>query len=146
MMRAFHKAIIRRTSTDCRPDRPERGFTLLEVLVALSILGIAMTIVFQLFSSNLRNLTVSEDYINAATRADAIMREVLDDDKLDVRTWSETTSEGYLVDVAVTDALTERTKELPVQLLEVVLTLHWQKDAKEKSLTLRTMKMVEKKI
>ncbi|HVN96471.1 MAG TPA: prepilin-type N-terminal cleavage/methylation domain-containing protein [Syntrophorhabdaceae bacterium] len=135
-----------RTVSDQGFRRSELGFTLLEVLVALSILGIAVTIVFQLFSSNLRNLTASEDYVKACVKADALMREVLENEKLDVSSWTQATPDGYRLDVSVADTLSDRTKELPVKLLEVVLTLHWQKDAKERSLTLRTMKMVQRRI
>jgi type II secretion system protein I len=129
-----------------RSLKQERGFTLLEVLVALSILSTAIILIFQLFSANMRNITLSEDYISAAVRADARMRDVLEDNTLTVNYWSEKTDDGYRIDVAVSDALQQRTGELPVRLLEVALTIHWTRNMKEKSFTLRTMKMVERKI
>jgi prepilin-type N-terminal cleavage/methylation domain-containing protein len=46
-----------------------KGFTLLEILVALAILATAVTIIFQLFSAGLRNIAVSEDVVSAAVRA-----------------------------------------------------------------------------
>jgi general secretion pathway protein I len=122
--------------------RGEGGFTLLEVLVALAILGMSVTVIFQLFSANLRAVRGSEDYISAAVRAQTKMREVLDDEKLAEKNWSETTVDGYRVDVTVAETLKERTKELQVQLLEVVLTVFWIKDSKTKTLTLRGMKMI----
>lgn len=122
------------------------GFTLLEVLVALSILSTAIILIFQLFSANMRNIALSEDYVSATVTADARMRDVLEDDALTVNHWSETTGDGYRIDVAVSDALQQRTQALPVRLLEVVLTIYWTKNMKEKSFTLRTMKMVKRKI
>jgi len=122
------------------------GFTLLEVLVALAILGTAVTLVFQLFSANMRNIAISEDYLSATVAAEARMREVLDDDALTENSWSETTGDGYRIDVVVSDALQQRTGELPVKLLEVAMTVSWAKNMKQKSLTLRTMKMVQRKI
>jgi hypothetical protein len=74
------------------------------------------------------------------------MQEVLDDDRLAANSWSETTDDGYRIDVVVSDAMQQRTGELPVKLLEVALTVSWAKNTKQKSLTLRTMKMVERKI
>jgi general secretion pathway protein I len=123
-----------------------RGFTLLEVLVALSILGIAITILLQLFSSNLRALSTSEDYISAVIKAEAKMREILDDKDLSEKSWSETTDDGYSMDVSINETLKDRTDNLQVNVLEVVLTVHWTKNNKNKSLTLRTMKVVNKKI
>jgi len=122
------------------------GFTLLEVLVALSILSTAIILIFQLFSANMRNIALSEDYVSATVTADARMRDVLEDDALTVNHWSETTGDGYRIDVAVSDALQQRTQALPVRLLEVVLTIYWTRNMKEKSFTLRTMKMVKRKI
>ncbi len=126
--------------------RSKKGFTLLEVLVALAILGIAVTITFQLFSANLRALTISEDYVQAATKAYARMREVVDDDDLAVKSWRETTTDGYDMEVGVSETLQDRTRDLPVQLLEVTLTIHWKQGAKEKKMTIRTMKMIERKV
>jgi general secretion pathway protein I len=122
------------------------GFTLLEVLVALSILGIALTIILQLFSANLRALSASEDYVSAVTKAEAKMREVLDDKDLSEKSWSEITDDGYRMDVSINEALKDRTDNLQVRVLEVALTVYWTRNTKNKSLTLRTMKVVNKKI
>ncbi len=124
----------------------DSGFTLLEVLVALSILAIAVTVIFQLFSANLRAIRGSEDYVSAAVRAQIRLREVLLDPKLMETSWSETTVDGYRVDVVVTEALKERTKDLPVQLLGVTLTVYWTKGSKHKALTVKSMKMVVRKV
>jgi prepilin-type N-terminal cleavage/methylation domain-containing protein len=51
-----------------------RGFTLLEVLVAMTILGIAIVALMQLSSQGLRLLHLSDDYLQAATVADRIAR------------------------------------------------------------------------
>jgi prepilin-type N-terminal cleavage/methylation domain-containing protein len=122
------------------------GFTLLEILVSLAIMGIAITVVMQLFSANLRNLATSEDYVSAAAKAEAKMREVLDNDKLSESSMSETTNDGYRMDVLITRALDKRTETLQVVLLEVNVTLRWTSGAKDKALTLKTLKTVEKQI
>lgn len=124
----------------------DRGFTLLEILVAIAILGIAITVVLQLFSANLRAISASGDYVSATTRAEAKMREILADDELSEKSLSEITDDGYRIDVSVNDALKDRTDNLQVRLLEIALTIHWTKGTKERSLTLKTLKVVEKKI
>ena len=123
-----------------------RGFTLLVVLVALSILGIALTIILQLFSANLRALSASEDYVSAVTKAEAKMREVLDDKDLSEKSWSEITDDGYRMDVSINETLKDRTDNLQVRVLEVALTVYWTRNTKNKSLTLRTMKVVNKQV
>lgn len=122
------------------------GFTLLEVLVALAILGIAITVVLQLFSANLRSVAASGDYLSAAVKAEAKMREILDDNALSEKSLSETTKDGYRIDVSVADTLKEKTDSIQVALLDVSVTIHWTNGARERSLTLRTAKVVNKQI
>lgn len=58
-----------------RPDRqPESGFTLIEVLVAVAILAVALTALFQAFAGGLGGARQAE----AATRAGLIARSILD--------------------------------------------------------------------
>lgn len=123
-----------------------KGFTLLEVLVALAILGIAITVVLQLFSANLRSIAASEDYISAVTTAEARLRDILDDEELSEKSWSETTSDGYRMDVTVSDALAERTDNLQVKALSIDLTIRWVKGIKENSINIKTIKLIEKKV
>ena len=127
----------------CLCRRP-RGFTLLEVLVSLSVVAIAVTVVLQLFSADLRAIAASEDYASAVVKAETKMREVLDNDDLGETSWSEATPDGYRMDVSVAEVLKEKTNNLQVRLLEVGLTTRWFKGTKEKILTLRTMKVVNK--
>lgn len=122
------------------------GFTLLEVLVAIALLGIAITVVLQLFSANLRAIATSEDYVSAIIKAEAKMRDVLDDQDISEKSWSETTDDGYRIDVSIYDAMKDRTENLQVKLLEINLIIRWIKDTKERSLTLKAMKVIEKKI
>jgi prepilin-type N-terminal cleavage/methylation domain-containing protein len=146
-LKAFEKMDSRLRGNDrIKCSISPRGFTLLEVLVATAILGIAVAVVLQLFSANLRALTLSEDYVSATRRAEAKMREILDYTPLAETSFSETTVDGYRIDVSVTNALEERTETLPVKLLEISLTVHWTKGIKERSLSLKTMKVVKKEI
>ncbi len=130
----------------CRDKNAEKGFTLIEVLVAVALLGIAVTAVIQLFSANLRAIASSEDYIYASARAEATMREILDDDELSETSFSEITDDGYRIDVSIAEVLQDRPENLQVRLLEVVLSVYWTSGARERSLTLRTMKMLEKEV
>ncbi len=122
------------------------GFTLLEILVALAVLGIAITVVLQLFSADMRAISASRDYFSASAKAEAKMRDILDMDKLGEGSFSETSPDGYRTDVSITQTLKKRTDNLQVVLLNISVTVYWTKGLKEKSLTLNTMKAVEKEI
>jgi prepilin-type N-terminal cleavage/methylation domain-containing protein len=120
------------------------GYTLLEVLVSLAVLGIALTVVLQIFSANLRNISSAEDYVFASAKAAARMREILDSDKLAETSWTEATRDGYTMDVSVSEWQKDKTSNLPMKLLQVDLTIHWLKGKRDKSLTLRTIKTVDR--
>jgi prepilin-type N-terminal cleavage/methylation domain-containing protein len=118
------------------------GFTLLEVLISLALLGIALTVILQIFSANLRNIGSAEDYGYAAAKASARMREIVDNKAMSETAWTERTPDGYKIDVSVVESLKDRTANLPVRLLQVDLTIHWLKGTRDKSLTFRTIKTV----
>ena len=122
------------------------GFTLLEVLVAFVLLASVVTIIFQLFSANLRVISISEDYALATVRAESKMREILDMEDLVEKTWSETSPDGYTFRVAVTNAYESRTESLPVKTLEINLAVSWKKGEKEKTMALTTLKTVRQKV
>lgn len=132
--------------TSRRMSGNQRGFTLLEVLAAIALLAMAVAVVFQLFSADLRSVAASEDYVTAVTKANAKMREVLDDDKLSEKSWSETTDDGYRMDVSVSEVMQDRTEKLQVQLFEITVTVSWAKGTKTPSVSLHTMKVMNKQI
>jgi len=122
----------------------QKGFTLLEILVALAILAAAVTIMFQLFSASLRNIAASEDIVAASLRAETKMREVLGKEELSPDSWTEDTNDGYKCAVNITEALQQKTDSLPMQLLQIDLVLTWIKNSKERSLHLKTYKTVNR--
>ena len=126
--------------------RNEKGFTLLEVLAAMAILGMSLAVILQLFSANLRGISASDEYLAASLAAEAGLREVISAGDLAERTWTETTPEGYRMEISVMPVLQERTDSLPVELHQITLTLYFTHGSKERSITLRTMRTAARKI
>jgi general secretion pathway protein I len=124
----------------------KNGFTLLEVLVAFVLLATTVTVILQLFSSGIKALSVSEDYATAVIKAESKMREILDNDQLSENVWSETSPEGYRFDITVAQTYETRTKDLPLKILEIDVTMSWNKSGKNRSLTLNTMKTVKPQV
>jgi len=122
------------------------GFTLLEVLVAFVLLAATVTVILQLFSSGIKALSASEDYATAVVRAESKMRELLDNDQLSEKAWSETSPEGYRFDITIAQTYETRTKDLPLKVLEIDVTMSWNKSGKNRSLTLNTMKTVKPQV
>jgi general secretion pathway protein I len=134
------------TSTTKSVLEGKDGFTLLEVLVAFVLLVTVVTVILQLFSSNIKALSVSEDYASAVVRAESKMREILDSEQLTENSWSETSPEGYRFDITVAKAYEARTRDLPMKILEIGVTMSWKVRGKDKSLILSTMKAVKPQV
>ncbi len=124
----------------------QRGFTLLEILVAFTILGIAITVIIQLFSANTRAIAASQGYSAAVSAAEAKMRAILDTRNLSEGQWDEQTEDGYSANVTVSEILTERTTGLPLKMQSIRLVLYWMNGSKQKTVVLRTARVVERPI
>lgn len=127
-----------------RPSSNGRGFTLIEVLVALALLGTALAVVMQIFSRDLKSIADVEDYMRASIKADSVMREVLGSDELEEGSWVESEGDGYDIDVSVKEIDEERTEDLSFRLLQVILQVRWMRDDKEREMSLMTVKLVQK--
>jgi len=123
-------------------SRRERGFTLMEIMVSLVLISLVAVSLIQLSSANLRNLSVSGNRIEALERANEKMREVLEGNLSEEKTWQDVDDEGYGYDMAIEEILKEKTEALPVKMMEITV---WVKDTNEKGtkrVALNTVKMV----
>ena len=55
------------------------------------------------------------------------MREILDNEQLSENVWSETSPEGYRFDITVAPAYEARTKDLPLKIMEIGVTMSWKR-------------------
>lgn len=120
------------------------GFTLLEVLVAISLLAIGLALVFELFSGSLRSIRASEDHLMAVLEGEVSLRKVLSDDDLKAGTFAEVTPNGYRIETTISEALQEKGGGLQCRVMEIDLAVKWRTGAKEKVTHLRTLKLINK--
>ena len=124
--------------------RQEKGFLLLEVLVALAILSAAIVLLVQLMSADTKMVMTSEDTTMMLLKAEEKMRLILEQDQLTEGSWDETTDEGYRYVVVITEHMKERTDNLQIKLFDIALTMSRIKDAKPRSVSLKTVKMIDR--
>lgn len=122
------------------------GFTLLEILVAVAIIGISLTVTIQLFSSNLRAISISKDYVHAVLKAEERMRELLEEENLSEGHYSEQTEDGYKIDIYISKFSRDKSENLQVDLTQIDLSVSWTAGMKEKRFDLTTYKVIEKTI
>ena len=49
------------------------GYTLIEVLIAMMILALSLTVIFRIFSGGLRNIGIASDYSHAVMVAESVL-------------------------------------------------------------------------
>ena len=126
----------------CRED----GFSLLEILVAFSILAISLGVLLNIFSTGLRSAIVSDEYIHAVTIAESLLSKAgiestleqneshgIEEDKY---SWS-INIESYLDDVLDVD----RGRVTPYK---ITVTVRWQEVEDERSIILTTLRLAKK--
>lgn len=122
------------------------GFTLLEVIVALTIMGIGFGLAMELLATGLRSAKVSEDYTVAVLLARQKMAETLATSSL-TGSVEQGQFDGGLGWVSEIQPLPQA-EELPAQLYQVRVRVTWPGRRGEKSMDLYTLRMAvdEKKL
>jgi general secretion pathway protein I len=99
LVAAFHRGARRAAAGSARsgPYRQSRagGFTLLEVLVAFTILALMLTVLLRIFSEGFRGMTAAEVHAAAALHAQAALASVGAEIPLAVGEWTGQYDDGF---------------------------------------------------
>ena len=128
--------------------RRTAGFTLLEIAVALAVLGVGVVTCFQMFGGSLRIQDRAMRQSRAVLHARAAMDALLFQPEIVDHTEERTTAEGFHTRVLVRHAgaeegITEKDLELQseVSLRYLQVDVTWQDGAGKKTYTLKSMRM-----
>jgi general secretion pathway protein I len=120
-----------------------KGFTLIEAVIALAILGVGLTVIIELFSGGLRLARTSVEYTKAVNYARLKMEEIAIKPKIE-----EGTEEGefdptyrWQVEVKKVDLLSvdkDRDFKPPVEHFQVKVNVLWKSGRKERSALFET--------
>jgi len=123
----------------------DKGFTLIEIVVALAILSIGLTVIIELFSGGLRLARTSEDYTKAIGYGRMKMEEIISQQNIE-----EGSDEGdfdktfhWQVDIKKVDLLPADKNpdlKLPIDLFQVKINILWKSGSRERSTSLETYK------
>ena len=130
----------------------QRGFTLLEILLAVTILGLAVTVITQQFSAGLRIGRLSHTYTTATIYAKQKLEELQVEEEIEEKEDSGSFEDGYSWRVRIEpyeEYLEEEDEglfeHLPLEMYRMESVVWWDEGEKEKSITLTTLKAVKKK-
>jgi general secretion pathway protein I len=137
--------------------KPHKGFSLLEILVAFSIMAVALTIVLRIFGSGVNAAVVSEEYSIAVQIAESLMARVGVETPLEAGEMSGVEADLYEWQVRISPVITpqaplqkfksqqEDTENTPsIQLFNVRVQVVWgDEEIKQRSLVLNSLKLAQ---
>lgn len=125
----------------------DRGFTLIEIMVSMAILGIALTVVMELFSGGLRLGRKSEEYSRAVFYGRQLLEELCLKKEFpnpkeegifeEEYRWQYEIEPVFLVDE-------NKEEKFPLRVFKIKVFVFWFTGDKQKSLVFETIKSVAK--
>ena len=124
----------------CRTMRPRDGFTLIEVLVALTLLAIAAVPLFQVFTTGLRSIDASDRAVRALAIAEAALARADAEERWRRGRSSGSAAGGYEWEIEVSPAGIARPREATGQLYHVAVRVTWPQGVRRRSVDLETLR------
>ena len=124
-------------------SRGEAGFTLMEVLVAITILGMSLILIFAIFSQGLTALHVDRAYSTAVILAKSKMDEVDLLEELAEGEEGGSSPGGYGWSREITETLgqPEGLDERLTRLFRVRVVVSWPEGSRQRRVTLETLRL-----
>ncbi len=127
------------------PQHPEIGFTLLEVLIAFTLVAFVLAAVIQLYSGGLRSTGISEQRVVAVMLAQSKLAELAARQPLEPHAESGLSGNGYRWRAEVRKywemAALEEPQANPVVLYQITVDVAWGPAARPRNLELSTLRI-----
>jgi general secretion pathway protein I len=125
--------------------RGHKGFTLLETLVAISILAISLVVILQLFSGGLKSSKLSDEYTRGIFHAREKMDEILLAGALTEGVIGGEFDDGFRWKAEALPLNIQEAKDvtLPVRAFNIKVDVMWDAGGQEKRFAISAIKLVK---
>jgi general secretion pathway protein I len=122
------------------------GFTLIENLVAITVLAIALVAILQLFSGGLKSIKLSDEYSRGIFHARELVEQVQVSEGFSEGVLQGRFEDGYKwkAEIKRNPALPDEETKPQFELFEIKVSVTWDSLGSEKHLELMTTKIAEK--
>ncbi len=117
------------------------GFTLLETLVALSVLAITLGVLYQIFGFSLRNIQHAKDYSYAQMLAESKLAEIGKGIPVKEGDYGGNFDNKYSWQMNIKPASGNSTGDELVYTYKVMFTISWPTDGTSRSITIDTYRL-----
>lgn len=120
----------------------QMGFSLLEVLVAFSILAVSLGILFQIYNKGAYSARLADDYANAVTIAQSRLSNIGIESLPDVGIYEDSNEKfRWVTRIKPVDDVNEWLQRLKLIKREIEVEVSWQSRGGIRSVKLNTLKL-----
>lgn len=127
----------------------QQGFSLLEILIAFSILAVSLGILLKIFSGGVNNAMIAEDYTIATQIAESLIAKTGSEIPIKEHQSSGDENEKYHWQLTISPYPLSREdfdpKAIPAELFKVSVTVNWgDGESDDRQIQLNTLKLAAK--
>lgn len=125
-------------------NRGGRGFTLIEVLVAMTILALALVPLLRIYSGGAKGADTSDHYLRASAVAESLLASAGSEYSLQAGEITGRSAGTFDWTLTIRPYQPELNENSPLELFEVEAAVRWTKGARTRRLTLTTLRAAER--
>ncbi len=124
--------------------RRERGFTLIEVLVAMTVLALALVPLLRIYSGGATGADTADHYLRASAVAESLLASAGSEYSLQEGEITGRSAGKFDWTLTIRPYRPELNQNSPLELFEVEAAVRWTRGARTRRLTLTTLRAAER--